>query len=167
MMSSRRPARSSRKLGSTVKSTAKQVTGIGRGDIKLEVDVPKAPPGGTLRGRVVLQLAEPTEAKRLIVSLRAQRRQRQAGATNPVHVEMYKLDRELGGAQRYETTSLPFELTVPDDALELQADGLPSAARGGEDPRAERADRVAGRRAPRDSVGPRLHELGRRGLVSR
>jgi len=108
------------KLGSTVKSTAKQVTGIGRGDIKLEVEVPKAPPGGTLRGRVVLQLAEPTEARRLVVSLRAQRRQRQAGATNPVHVEMYKLDRELGGAQRYEITSLPFELTVPDDALELK-----------------------------------------------
>ena len=45
------------KPGGTMKSTAKQVTGIGRGDIKLEVDVPKAPPGGTLRGRVVLQLA--------------------------------------------------------------------------------------------------------------
>jgi hypothetical protein len=109
------------KLGSTMKSTAKQVTGIGRGDIKLEIDVPKAPPGGTLRGRVVLQLAEQTEAKRLIVSLRAHRRQRQAGATNPAIVEMYKLDRELGGAQRYDNTSLPFELTVPDDALELRS----------------------------------------------
>ena len=42
------------KLGSQVKSTAKHVTGVGRGDIKLEVDVPKAPPGGTLRGRVAL-----------------------------------------------------------------------------------------------------------------
>jgi hypothetical protein len=108
------------KLGSQMKSTAKQVTGIGRGDIKLEIDVPKAPPGGTLRGRVVLQLAETTEAKRLIVSLRAHRRQRQAGATNPAIVEMYKLDRELGGAQRYDNTSLPFELTVPGDALELK-----------------------------------------------
>jgi len=109
------------KVGSTVKQTAKHVTGIGRGDIKLEIDVPKAPPGGTLRGRVVLQLAEPTEAKRLIVTLRAQRRQRQSGSTNPVHVEMYKLDRELAPTQRFENTSFPFELTIPDDALELKA----------------------------------------------
>ena len=108
------------KLGSQVKSTAKHVTGVGRGDIKLEVDVPKAPPGGTLRGRVVLQLTEPTDAKRLVVTLRASRKQRQAGATSPVSVEMYKLDRELSGAQRYDITSVPFELTVPDDALELK-----------------------------------------------
>ncbi|HSN28408.1 MAG TPA: hypothetical protein VLT45_19115 [Kofleriaceae bacterium] len=108
------------KLGSQVKSTAKHVTGVGRGDIKLELDVPKAPPGGTLRGRIVLQLAEPTDAKRLVVSLRATRRQRQAGSTNPVSVEMYKLDHEVAGAQRYEITSYPFELTVPADALELK-----------------------------------------------
>jgi hypothetical protein len=112
------------KLGSQMKSTAKHVTGVGRGDIKLELDVPKAAPGGTLRGRVALQLAEPTEAKRLIVSLRAQRRQRQSGSTNPVAVELYKFDLELGGAKRYEITSVPFELTVPADALELK----PSAA---------------------------------------
>lgn len=109
------------KLGSQVKSTAKHVTGVGRGDIKLELDVPKAPPGGTLRGRIVLQLAEPTDAKRLVVSLRATRRQRQAGATSPVTVEMYKFDHELAGAQRYEITSYPFELTVPADALELKS----------------------------------------------
>lgn len=109
------------KLGSQVKSTAKHVTGVGRGDIKLELDVPKAPPGGTLKGRVVLQLAEPTDAKRLVVSLRATRRQRQSGSTSPVSVELYKFDQELGPAQRYEITSYPFELTVPADALELKA----------------------------------------------
>jgi len=108
------------KLGSQVKSTAKHVTGVGRGDIKLELDVPKAPAGGTLKGRVVMQLAEPTDAKRLVVSLRATRRQRQSGSTSPVSVELYKFDHELGAAQRYENTSYPFELTVPPDALELK-----------------------------------------------
>ena len=108
------------KLGSQVKSTAKHVTGVGRGDIKLEVEVPKAPPGGPLRGRVHLLLTEPTDAKRLVVSLRATRRQRQSGSTSPVSVEMYKFDHEIAGAQRYENTSYPFELTVPADAFELK-----------------------------------------------
>ena len=62
------------KLGSTMKSTAKQVTGIGRGNVRLELDVPKAAPGGTVKGRVLLELTEPTEAKRLVVTLRARQK---------------------------------------------------------------------------------------------
>ena len=108
------------KLGSQMKSTAKHVTGIGRGDVRVELDAPKAPPGGTLKGRIVLQLAEPTEAKRLVVTLRATRRQRQSGQANPVTQELFKFDLELGGAKKYEVTTVPFELTVPPDALELK-----------------------------------------------
>jgi len=108
------------KLGSTMKSTAKHVTGIGRGDVRLELDAPKAAPGGTLRGRIVLQLAEPTGARRLAVLLRATRRQRQSGQANPVTQELYKFDLELAGAQSYDSTTVPFELTVPPDALELK-----------------------------------------------
>jgi len=114
------------KLGSTVKSTAKQVTGIGRGDVRLELDAPKAAPGGTLRGRIVLQLAEPTEAKRLAVTLRARQKVMTVSSTSSgksvgtQHRDVYSFDLELGGAKTYEITSVPFELTVPPDALDLR-----------------------------------------------
>ena len=51
--------------GSQIKQTAKQVTGLGRGTVKLELDQTKAAPGGTIHGRVVLALSEPVEAKKL------------------------------------------------------------------------------------------------------
>jgi len=114
------------KLGSTMKSTAKQVTGIGRGDVRLELDAPKAAPGGTLRGRIVLQLAEPTEAKRLAVTLRARQKVMTVSSTSSgksvgtQHRDVYSFDLELGGAKTYEITSVPFELTVPPDALDLR-----------------------------------------------
>lgn len=114
------------KLGSTVKSTAKQVTGIGRGNVRLELDVPKAAPGGTLKGRVVLELTEPTEAKRLYVTLRARQKVMTVTASSSgksvgtQHRDVYAFDLELGGARTYDITSMPFELTVPPDALDLR-----------------------------------------------
>src|SRR5690242_1232573 len=53
------------KVGATLKQTGKQVTGIGRGTVRLELDRTRAAPGETLTGRVVLALPEPARAKRL------------------------------------------------------------------------------------------------------
>lgn len=117
------------KLGGTLKDKSKQVTGIGRGDVKVELDIPRAPAGGTLKGRVVLALTEPVDAKRLVVSLRAHQRivelQRQNGARVPATTkqQVYHFDLELGGAQRYDSRTVPFELTVPPDALDLKPEG--------------------------------------------
>lgn len=114
------------KLGSTMKSTAKQVTGIGRGDVRLELDVPKAAPGGSVKGRVVLELTEPTEAKRLLVTLRARQKVMTVSTSSSgrsvgtQHRDVYAFELELGAARKYESTSVPFELTVPPDALDLR-----------------------------------------------
>lgn len=112
--------------GAKLEQTTKHVTGLGRGTVKLELDQTKITPGGTLHGRVVLELAEPIDARRLVVSLRARQKMvtvkkdasgRSVGAS---HADVYQFDLELGGVQRYESTTLAFELTVPPDALDLK-----------------------------------------------
>src|SRR5215203_4302637 len=60
--------------GTTIKETTKQVTGLGRGSVRVELDQTRVAPGGTLRGRVVLAFPEPVEAKRLVVTLRARQK---------------------------------------------------------------------------------------------
>jgi len=96
-----------RQAGGQVKDTAKQVTGIGRGDVKLEITQPKTTPGGTLAGKVVLVLPEPIDAKRLVVTLRARQKVMtvsNSGGTKSVgtsHADVYQFDRELSGAQKY------------------------------------------------------------------
>ena len=113
--------------GAQIKQTAKQVTGLGRGDVKLELDQTKAGPGGTIAGRVVLALSEPIEAKRLYVQLRARQKQvtvkRDSGgrSVGTSHAEVYTFTLELGDAKTYDSETLPFELTVPPDALDLKA----------------------------------------------
>ena len=127
-----------RKLGAQVKDTAqaagtqlgktaKQVTGLGRGSVKLELDQVKAAPGSTIAGRVVLALSEPVDAKRLVVSLRARqkhltvKRDASGKSIGASHADVYRFDRELGGAKRYESETVAFELAVPPDALDLRA----------------------------------------------
>jgi len=116
-----------KRLGSTLKQTTKQVTGIGRGAVRLELDRTKLAPGDLLRGRVVLDLAEPIDAKRLVVSLCAHQRtvsfERKNGARTPVSArsEVFRFDRELAGARAFERATTPFELVVPPDALDKQA----------------------------------------------
>src|SRR3569623_2796131 len=63
-----------RQAGSQVKDTAKQVTGLGRGAVKLEIPQPRAHPGGTITGKVILALPAPVEATRLLVTLRARQK---------------------------------------------------------------------------------------------
>jgi hypothetical protein len=113
--------------GAQIKQTAKQVTGMGRGAVKLELDQTKAAPGGTISGRLVLALTEPVEAKRLTVQLRARQKLVTVGrdsggrGVGASHADVYRFELELGGATTYESETLSFELTIPPDALELKA----------------------------------------------
>lgn len=113
--------------GTQIKQTAKQVTGLGRGTVKLELDQTKAGPGGTINGRLVLALTEPIEAKRLYVTLRARQKMvtvSREGSNRTVgtqHADVYSFDHELGGATTYNSETLSFELTIPPDAFELKA----------------------------------------------
>jgi hypothetical protein len=121
--------------GSQIKQTTKQVTGLGRGSVKLELDQVKAAPGATIAGRVVLALTEPVDAKRLVVSLRARqkhltvKRDSSGKTIGTSHADVYQFDRELGAAKRYESETIAFELTVPPDALDLRA-GAPTSPLG-------------------------------------
>jgi hypothetical protein len=113
--------------GAQIKQTAKQVTGLGRGEVKLELDQTKAAPGATISGRLVLALTEPVEAKRLYVQLRARqkqvtvRRDSSGKSIGTSHADVYAFTLELGAAKTYESETVPFELTVPPDALDLKA----------------------------------------------
>jgi hypothetical protein len=121
--------------GTQISKTAKQVTGLGRGTVKLELDQTKASPGGSIHGRVVLALSEPVEAKKLVVSLRARQKmvtvKRNEGgrSVGTSHADVYEFNLELGGTKQYATDTLPFELTVPPDALDLRP-GTPSSPLG-------------------------------------
>lgn len=112
--------------GGSIKDGAKQVTGIGRGDVRVEVDHTKVAPGGTLRGRLTLQLPEPVEAKRLVVTLRARQkvmtvhRGKSGRSISTSHADVYQFESVLGHAKQYKSQTLPFELVVPPDALELR-----------------------------------------------
>jgi hypothetical protein len=120
------------RLGGSIKQTTKQVTGLGRGSVKLELDQTKVAPGQTLRGRLVMTLAEPVPAKRLVVTLRARQkvmnveRSTEGRSVSTSHAGVYEHDTELGGAASYETSTHSFELTIPPDAL----DRRPSASAG-------------------------------------
>jgi hypothetical protein len=115
-----------RGAGSQIKQTAKQVTGLGRGDVKLELDQTRVAPGGTVRGRVVLALPEAVEAKRLVVTLQARQKVVTIGKSDgnrtvgTSHADVYAFDQELGAAKTYESATLAFELPVPPDATDLR-----------------------------------------------
>jgi hypothetical protein len=112
--------------GTQIKQTAKQVTGLGRGTVKLELDQTKAAPGGTIHGRVVLALSEPVDAKKLVVSLRARQKmvtvKRNEGgrSVGTSHADVFEFNLELGSLKKYDSETLPFELTIPPDALDLR-----------------------------------------------
>lgn len=125
------------KLGSVVKDTSKvvagqvahttkQVTGLGRGKVSVELDQTKVAPGQAIKGRIVLALSEPVAAKRLLVSLRARQRlvtiKRGEGArgVSATHADVFQFDLELSPSQTYDARTVPFELTVPPDALDKQ-----------------------------------------------
>jgi hypothetical protein len=116
-----------KKLGSTLKQTSKQVTGLGRGSVRIELDRTKLAPADTLRGRIVLELSEPVDAKRLVVSLVAHQRtlsfEHRDGRRTQVSArgEIFRFDHELAGARAFDRGTTSFELTIPADALDKHA----------------------------------------------
>jgi len=120
-------ADTSKTVATQVAATSKQVTGLGRGSVKLEVDNTRVAPGGTVKGRVVLALSEPVAAKRLLVSLRARQRivtvKRGEGAkgVSATHADVFQFDQELSPSQTFDARTVEFELPVPADALDLKA----------------------------------------------
>ena len=118
-----------KKAGGAVVKTGRQVVG-GRGTITVTVDRDRFAPGDDIRGKVVLAIAEPLEAKKLIVQLRALQRTvdyHRAGGVRTVGTSkatIYQFEKELGGPRRYGSEELPFTLVVPRDAVrQAQAPG--------------------------------------------
>jgi hypothetical protein len=141
-----------RQAGGQVKDTAKQVTGLGRGDVKVELAQTRTTAGGTLTGKVKLVLAEPIEAKCLIVTLRARQKVMTVSKTSGTksvgtsHADVYQFDLELAGAQKFTSGEHAFELVVPSDALDLRP------ASSGANPLADAVRTVASALSP--STGP-------------
>ncbi len=119
-------ADTSKTVATQVAATGKQVTGLGRGAVKLELDNTRVAPGGTIKGRVVLALSEPVSAKRLLVTLRARQRivtvKRGEGAkgVSATHADVFQFDQELSPSQTFDARTVEFELPVPADALDLK-----------------------------------------------
>jgi hypothetical protein len=137
--------------GASIKQTTKQVTGIGRGAVRLELDQTRVAPAGTLRGRIVLALPEAVDAKRLVVTLRARQKvvtiskSSSGKSVGTSSADVYQFDHEVGGPRSYESGTFAFELAVPPDALDLR----PSA---GANPVADAFRTVASALSP--SAGP-------------
>lgn len=115
------------KAGSAAKRAGQQVTGVGRGSVRIELERTRHAPGDDVRGKVTLALTEPVEAKRMIVTLRATQRTvdyHRAGGVRTVgtsQVTVYEQTCELGGPKRYESAVLSFAVPVPKDATDRKA----------------------------------------------
>ncbi|MGE0401154.1 MAG: hypothetical protein AB7T06_30880 [Kofleriaceae bacterium] len=140
-------------VGSQVVATSKQVTGLGRGSVKLELEQTKVAPGGTLKGKLVLAVTEPVEAKRVLVTLRARQRyiavkRGDGGGVGSSHADVYQFDKELAPSGTFDPQqTFEFELVVPPDALELR----PQQSAGG-NPLADVARTIASAVTP--NAGP-------------
>jgi len=113
-----------RQAGKAAKQAGQQVTGVGRGSVQLTVERNRYAPGDDIRGKVTLDLAEPIDAKRLIVVLTAVQRTvdyqrtsgiRTAGTTAAL---LYEQTQELGGARRYAREEITFSVPLPKDTGE-------------------------------------------------
>ena len=111
---------------------AKKVAGIGIGQIDLELPGGSAVQSGdTLSGTLRLTLTEPVEAKRLIVALRATRRQisferGDDGKHDKVSrkVTLHREVIELGGQRLYEGGDFPFALYLPELGAKVDQGGV-------------------------------------------
>lgn len=103
--------------GKEAVKAGKQVTGVGRGNVRVVMTNLRAAPGGDLKGTVKLELPEPVTAKRLVVELRATQRglETRGGVRTPISTTIYRFEAELGGPRTYQREELPFTLTVPRD----------------------------------------------------
>ena len=115
-----------KKAGGAVVKAGQQVV-TGRGTVALSLDRERFAPGDEIRGKVALTIADPVEAKKLVVQLRAMQRTvdyHRAGGVRTVgssKATIYQFEKELGGPRRYGSEELPFTLIVPRDATARQA----------------------------------------------
>lgn len=102
------------KVGGTVKQVSKQVTGIGLGTVRVSLDRTRFAPGETITGKVLLDLPEAIDAKRLVVGVRAGKRTIEHTQFAGLET-LYKFERELGATQSYASGEHAFELELPKD----------------------------------------------------
>jgi hypothetical protein len=123
------------KLGKSAKKAGQQVTGIGRGTVRVALDRTRFAPGDDVRGKVTLALPEGVEAKALTVTVRATQRAidvHRSGGVRTVGtstVTVYEQTQELGGARVYRNEELTFSVPLPKDANDRRAPA-PSGALG-------------------------------------
>src|SRR5262245_37397376 len=95
------------KLGKGAKKAGQQVTGIGRGTVRVALARNRFKPGDDLEGKVTLALPEGVAAKALRVTVRATQRaidvHRQGGVrtVGTSTVTVYEQTQELGGERTY------------------------------------------------------------------
>lgn len=99
--------------------------GLVPGKVTLDVKGRSFSPGDAIRGRVTLSLSEDTEARRLAVILEAKQRAvglapgRRGLALSYQKNTVWKFELDLDGERVYhDGASYPFEVLVPDGALE-------------------------------------------------
>jgi hypothetical protein len=102
----------------------RKAVGIGVGSVAIELDRHHFRPGDAVSGRVRLALTEETEAKRLVVALRASREKitydRVGGRSEQSrHTErILDLERELEGPGTFRDGVYAFDLVIPADILD-------------------------------------------------
>jgi hypothetical protein len=112
------------KLGHRMRTTV----GLGVGSIDLELDKKTLSPGDTLRGTVKLNLKEPTEAKRLVLAIRATQGLVSYGkdasggrSLKTDQLVVYRQNLELAGERTYsDGETYQGELTLPADVLDRE-----------------------------------------------
>jgi hypothetical protein len=115
------------KLGSGLRKVGRATTGVGLGDLRIVLADRSGVfrPGDEVRGKLELALADASDARRLMVGLRATQKSISYGkgpsgirtATSNT-VELYRFDREVGGPRSYHADVVEFALPVPPDALD-------------------------------------------------
>jgi hypothetical protein len=113
-----------KKLGHRMRTTV----GIGVGSVELELAARAFTPGDTVRGTVKLNLKEPTEAKRLVLAIRATqglvsygRDSTGARSLETDQVVVFKHNAELAGERTYsDGETFSGELVIPADVLDRE-----------------------------------------------
>ncbi len=112
-----------RDAGKAARRGAQQVTGVGRGTVRVACERTRYAPGDDIKGTVTLALGEPVDAKKLIVHVKATQRAvdfqrvgtvRNLGASTAT---IYEQTQELDGTRRYESGEHAFVLPLPRDAI--------------------------------------------------
>lgn len=131
------------RVGSGLRGASKQVTGIGRGTVRLTLERMRFAPGDAIDGILTLALPEPVEARALQVVLRATQRtasappivvrppSRQHPSQHPgpsiTEQEVYRFEHELAPEGTFSSGQHRFQLVLPADAF----DRTPPQAGGG------------------------------------